>query len=477
MQTVRKRRRTIGRGMMIVGILFTTAVCLFMSIQAVMVYKGSLYREYDAHMKDVLLYLEGTMDLEDFRQCMETGVPSEKYNELQQRINDMVDDFELLYLYVGIPTRTDTGKGIMINGISSTSDAERAAGDTEDIAIGYYDEDFYTEEQLAPYFEAWNKPGRFSGFSNKEGYFESTYIVCKPLLTPEGEVFALLCADISLDEMHRTVNTYIFGSVALILLICIAFSVSTGTWLSRSVSKPLASLEKSARGFADKSRNAKDISQLSYDPPDIHTENEIELLSDAITKMAGDMKEYVEDILRAEQRAEAAQEEVKDISRVAYKDSLTEVGSKTAYDTKKKELLNKIAEGNAEFALVLVDLNNLKRINDTYGLENGDKYIISAAQLIADVYRDTTVYRAEGDEFVVILEGEAFDKREELLDVLDERFAAAQTDMSRPLWERCSAAAGMTDFSAETDNDVDQVYRRAEKIMLRNKRMMKNDLG
>lgn len=471
-----RKRRTIGRGMMIVEITFTVALCIFMSVEMLMLIKGSMYASFDAHIKDVLTHIERTTDMDDLYECVQTGVPSEKYNALQQKLNRMVDEFELIYIYVSIPTHLDNGKDVMVNVVASTSEAERAEG-VEDYAIGYYGEDYYTEDQLTPYFKAWNNPGSFSTFTEKEEYFESAYIVAKPLVGPDGKVFALLCADMSLDMMHHTVNNYIWASVVLILLICIAFSVCVGTWLSRNVSKPLSALEKSAHDFADKSHGRKGAAELTYIPPDLHTENEIQSLSDAITQMSKDMKDYIEDILSAEKRAESAEEEVEDITRIAYEDVLTKVKSKVAYDAKKAELAKTIAEGNAKFAYVMIDLNNLKRINDTYGLENGDKYIVSASKIISGVYGDVPVYRIGGDEFAVILEDSAYYERDELIEVLDERFRLARDNAELEPWERCSAASGMTEFSPDADMDVDQVYRRAEKIMLRNKRMMKNDMG
>lgn len=471
----RQKRRSIGHGMKNVGIIFTVVMCVLLSTEMILMIKGSMYSGFDRHMKEVLTHIERTTDLDDLQECIRTGVASEKYNALQQKINNMVDEFELLYIYIGIPARTDDGTGILISVVSSTSDAERAAGDTEEYPIGYYDESFYTEEQIASYFQAMERPDGFSSFTEKSGQFESSYIVVKPLLDASGKPFALLCADMSLALMHRNVRTYTFSSTALILLICIAFSVCVGTWLGRNVSAPLSKLEKSARGFAIRSHRQTDLSELAYEPPAIHTDNEIESLSDAITQMSADMKDYAETILAEEKRAETAEKEVEDISRIAYEDELTKTKSKVAYDAKKAELAEKIAAGDAKFALVIIDVNNLKHMNDTYGLDCGNRYIVSAGKVVSEIYPDTPVYRVEGDAFAVILEGEQYYQRDELFDLLEERFRMVQADQRLKPWERCSAAAGMTEFSPDADTDVDQVYRRAEKIMLRNKRMMKND--
>ena len=52
---------------------------------------------------------------------------------------------------------------------------------------------------------------------------------------------------------------------------------------------------------------------------------------------------------------------------------LTGVGSKLAYDQKVKQLSEDIAQGQAEFGIVMVDLNDLKQLNDNYGHEKGNE--------------------------------------------------------------------------------------------------------
>ena len=56
-----------------------------------------------------------------------------------------------------------------------------------------------------------------------------------------------------------------------------------------------------------------------------------------------------------------------------------------------------------EFALFLFDLNDLKIMNDTYGHEIGDKYIIKSCQIIKSLFPHTDVYRYGGDEYLIVL--------------------------------------------------------------------------
>jgi diguanylate cyclase (GGDEF)-like protein len=69
-------------------------------------------------------------------------------------------------------------------------------------------------------------------------------------------------------------------------------------------------------------------------------------------------------------------------------------------------------------AVLFIDLNGLKRVNDEQGHNAGDKMIRSAALILQEVFHDGTVYRAGGDEFMIVV-------REISEDELQDRIARA----------------------------------------------------
>lgn len=189
--------------------------------------------------------------------------------------------------------------------------------------------------------------------------------------------------------------------------------------------------------------------------------------------MSEDMKTYVEDILSAEERIRSAEKEAEGMSRIAYQDALTHTKSKAAYDAKSAALEQSIVTGEAEFAIVMIDLNNLKKVNDTYGHEHGNQYIIGACKMISDIYKHSPIYRIGGDEFVAILQGHDYQQRAALFGQMKAQFDKTREDASREPWERFSAAAGMAEYTGAADETVDQIFRRADENMYRDKKQMK----
>ena len=115
--------------------------------------------------------------------------------------------------------------------------------------------------------------------------------------------------------------------------------------------------------------------------------------------------DYLNDISEIKHDKEVAEDNVRNkeaeidiISREAYKDSLTGVGNKTAY-TKKADLMNlEIKNGLKEFAVVMVDINGLKVINDNHGHSNGDLYIRGCCHGVIKLLRGHKCTETQSDK-------------------------------------------------------------------------------
>ena len=459
-------KRPIHRSLFLGSAVFIAFMCFLLSIQAYLTYSKSMFERYDDKLDDILNYVTKQTDLDDLYECIIKGEKSEKYDKFQELLNGMVDEFELFYLY-SVFVRDK----LMVNICSATSAEERAKGETDMPLLET--SDAYPEEELQKFSAAIAKDEISYFEENSEwGY---AYTACKPLVNSTGVHFGLLCADLSINELHKTVHDYVLYNVILSLALGLLFGLILIIWLRHNVTGPILALEKSARRFAEKSRGKKkDPKNLIFEVPEINTHNEVESLSIAIAQMSKDMKTYVEDILEAEESVKTAQEEAATMTMLAYKDALTHVGSKIAFDNAARTLEGDLKERliNA-FGIAMIDLNNLKVINDSYGHANGNLYIAGACHIICTIFRHSPVFRVGGDEFIVILKNSDFEHRHELIESANQKFFETENDFSREPWERYSVAIGLADY--KPGDTVEAVGKRADEEMYNNKLKMKKN--
>lgn len=93
------------------------------------------------------------------------------------------------------------------------------------------------------------------------------------------------------------------------------------------------------------------------------------------------------------------------ISRLAYSDGLTGVENRTAYIERLRERAEKAPA--KPLGIMIFDINNLKKINDTMGHKAGDEMIRTCAACLQESFgKIARIYRIGGDEFVALAEGE-----------------------------------------------------------------------
>ena len=154
---------------------------------------------------------------------------------------------------------------------------------------------------------------------------------------------------------------------------------------------------------------------------------------------------------------------------VAYTDALTGVKSKHAFVVHEKRLENGIALGEAEpFAVVVCDVNGLKRINDTLGHKAGDQYICCACNMLCEGFKHSPVFRIGGDEFVVLVQGHDYEIRDSVMDELN---ALIESNIGS---DSVVASLGMAVFEKETDHTFQSVFARADSLMYERKLKLKS---
>ena len=181
--------------------------------------------------------------------------------------------------------------------------------------------------------------------------------------------------------------------------------------------------------------------------------------------------------IRAEKKAAEEQRQLDEMNRLVNYDSLTSVRNKGAFTNYIKGIQERIDKDDApEFAVAILDCNNLKQINDQYGHEKGDEYLKASCRIICHTFRHSAVFRIGGDEFAVVMMNDDYNHRDELV----KQFEAAQkeSEAAENKWDQVHVALGIAPYDAKTDRrSANITIRRADKIMYENKRLWKESQG
>ncbi|WP_339030999.1 EAL domain-containing protein [Bradyrhizobium symbiodeficiens] len=93
------------------------------------------------------------------------------------------------------------------------------------------------------------------------------------------------------------------------------------------------------------------------------------------------------------------------MAHMAYHDGLTDLPNRAAFLQALNQMIEACEGTGEEFAVLSIDLDGLKEVNDVFGHALGDKLLIEVAQRLQDVARGGLVARLSGDEFGLIIDG------------------------------------------------------------------------
>jgi diguanylate cyclase (GGDEF)-like protein/PAS domain S-box-containing protein len=94
------------------------------------------------------------------------------------------------------------------------------------------------------------------------------------------------------------------------------------------------------------------------------------------------------------------------MAHMAYHDGLTDLPNRAAFLQALAQMIEACGGTDEEFAVLCVDLDGLKEINDVFGHAMGDKVLVEVAQRLQMAARGGVVSRLSGDEFGLIIDGQ-----------------------------------------------------------------------
>ena len=136
-------------------------------------------------------------------------------------------------------------------------------------------------------------------------------------------------------------------------------------------------------------------------------------MSDQMTDSA-DVGRLIGEISRLRGEVAHLQQKVEQLDQLAHRDALINLPNRRGFMRELERLVDRAQRYGHHAAMLFVDLDGLKMINDTFGHRAGDGALIQVADLLTKgVRRSDVVARIGGDEFAVLLESASQDSAHE----------------------------------------------------------------
>lgn len=234
---------------------------------------------------------------------------------------------------------------------------------------------------------------------------------------------------------------YLVWLCIMISGITFLFGLSIILFMHFYVVRHINKMTRAASGYGENLLEDGTVSPLQQ--VNIRTGDELERLWDSVKKMENDILTSSSSLVIATWNSNH--------------DSMTQLYNKRYY----QELLEKQEkkEGNG---IIYLDIDNLKKMNDTYGHDKGDEMIIKAAEFIQKYEtQDMAGCRIGGDEFVIVL----WDSSEEKInDLLERMHQDPDGNLSAGKYEFCCRLAIGGAFQKKGERLSDTI-KRAEELM------------
>ena len=285
--------RSLGRSLLLGCVLSVLCICLMMGAVGFMTYYRGMIERYQVYLSDLLHTTALSVDGDDLARCIETGEKSENFEETQQILNRIKENYDIHYIYMVRPLNTEQTDNMMdvMAGITAQEKAENEA--FYSVTLGGLTGDYYTPEVAGNYLK---------GTDTTE--FGRDFTGMLPIRDSAGQPVALLCVDISMNEIRRVWIQYVLTLIgAIILLSALAMTIMY-SWLKKRVILPVQRLKEVSEKIVSSSRETDDPQELILADPEIHTGDEMEVLAVALSDMFADMKLYMTDLLKVTKEKE-----------------------------------------------------------------------------------------------------------------------------------------------------------------------------
>ncbi|PMP91971.1 MAG: GGDEF domain-containing protein [Hydrogenobaculum sp.] len=250
-----------------------------------------------------------------------------------------------------------------------------------------------------------------------------------------------------------TVYGIVFTSILLIIII---FIVS-------QIIKDINNLLKVALKLKEK--DFLHLDEVEKDPileKDISKLNEISKLKKITYMMAVEIKNLVNELQKDKEK----------FQDMAYKDALTGIYNRRFFFEQVSILIEQAKRTDTPTCIVMYDIDNFKKVNDTYGHDMGDVVLKDFANIIMNSIRKSDIpARLGGEEFAVCLYNADIENGFNVADKIRQNFENS-THTLNEITIKCTCSGGI--YQIQKEDDLDSALKKADEALYVAKRTTKN---
>jgi diguanylate cyclase (GGDEF)-like protein len=225
----------------------------------------------------------------------------------------------------------------------------------------------------------------YRGFATIGG--KEYFVGSIPIVNLSGKLIGAVVSSIGERDALSATHNQLLKNTLMMLILILGITVVVVNWLVRNLFRPVPRLIQAVSLIADE--------KTDHVTPFQNQDDEIGELAKAIEKLRVAMVDrgYLQRMQEMAQKMEY----------MAHHDSLTLLPNRVAYRNSIDDRLIKLRTEGCIFNLLLIDLDNFKPVNDTYGHVVGDELLVeSAARLSALLHEGDIAIRLGGDEFAIL---------------------------------------------------------------------------
>lgn len=292
-----EQKNSLSRHILRVCLAFSLCLSLGVGLVGFTIYTRGMMARYQEYLGNLLRFVQSQLDGDDIGQMVETYEEGESYAPLQQLLDDVRDTYDVEFIYLFKPLTIAPRDSMVYVATGYNAEQRELYPRT---TLGFLTGDEYDEADSARFYHWFYETCptdhsiRYFAYNSAYGRLYSGFC---PILNSAGEPVAILGADITIQNMVNTLVSY----GVLLLVGCLAFSGLflwlLYHWMKRRVIDPVQQMEAAARNFVQDTRQEASPETLNFAAPEIHTGDEIQMLSDALEEMSEDVKSYLTNLL------------------------------------------------------------------------------------------------------------------------------------------------------------------------------------